>query len=120
PHTKLYLGDYSAAREQRELALAPARAAEESAKARERQKPPQPEAAAPKPRKINEFKLQAIETRIAALEEERARLSGRLYDEDIFRDGRKVKEVSAELAEIEKQLLQLGKEWEAVIEAANG
>jgi len=118
PNTKLYGGSYSEAREQRELDLAPAREAEERARARERQKPQPAEAVQPKSRKINEFKLSAIEAKIAALEEKRESLSARLYDEDIFRDGRKVREVSAELEEIDKQLLQLGKEWEAVIEAA--
>jgi hypothetical protein len=69
-------------------------------------------------RPLYEYKLNAIEAKIAALEEQRETLSARLYDEDVFRDGRKVREVSAELDGIEKQLLQLNKEWEAVIEAA--
>ena len=120
PDTKMYGGSYSEAREQRELDLAPAREAEELAKARERRRPQQPEAVPPKLRKINEFKLNAIEAKIASLEERRQHLSARLYEEDVFRDGRKVREVSTELEEIEKQLLHLGQEWEAVIEAANG
>ncbi|MCY3019899.1 MAG: ABC-F family ATP-binding cassette domain-containing protein [Planctomycetota bacterium] len=130
PYTKVYGSSYSEARAQREIELAPARASEMAATARgggNRGASPRPGSgeprrvapALPKPRKLNEYKLNAIETRIAELEEKRQLLNARLYDEDVFRDGRKVREVSAELDEIEKQLLQLNKEWEAVIDAGS-
>ena len=126
PRTRLFNGSYSEAREQRELELARSahgtapQESEAVSRAREKQRTPRAEPVLPKPRKINEFKLNAIEAKIAALEQQREELNSRLYDEDVFRDGRRVREVSAELDEIEKQLLQLNKEWEAVIEAADG
>ncbi|HEY3322706.1 MAG TPA: ABC-F family ATP-binding cassette domain-containing protein [Planctomycetota bacterium] len=72
----------------------------------------------PKQRKINEFKLQAIETEMSTLEKRKEELSASLYVEEVFRDGNKVRQVQAELGEIDARLLELGRSWEAVIDAA--
>lgn len=117
--TKVYLGSYSEAREEREEMLAEADAAESAAASRiERSKPAKPDPVLPKPKKINEFKLNAIETEIAQLEAQKEKLNASLYDEAIFRDGTKMREVSAQLDDVEKRLVQLHKDWEAVIDAA--
>ncbi|HLX61716.1 MAG TPA: ABC-F family ATP-binding cassette domain-containing protein [Planctomycetota bacterium] len=117
--TKVYLGSYSEARAIRDEELQPEIDAEEARKRKdEREKDAHAAALPPKPKKINEFKLSAIEKEIAELEGKKEKLNASLYDESVFRDGTKVREVSAELDEIEKQLVKLNKDWENVIDAA--
>jgi ATP-binding cassette subfamily F protein 3 len=119
PRTKVFLGSYSEARDERDDLLAGEEAAATATAARaERSKPAKPDPVLPKPKKINEFKLNAIETEIAQLEAQKEKLNASLYDEAIFRDGNKMREVNAQLEEIEQRLLQLHKDWEAVIDAA--
>jgi ATP-binding cassette subfamily F protein 3 len=113
--TRLYNGSYSDVRDLREDESA---AAPESDRAAGGDAPKASATVLPKPRKINEYKLNVIETRMAELAERKELLNARLYDEGVFRDGRKVREVSIELEEIEQELLKLTGEWEAVIEAA--
>ncbi len=117
--TKTYLGSYTEARALREEELADAEAAQASTEARrEKEKPSKADPVLPKQKKINEFKLNAIETEIAELEQRKEKLNAALYDEAIFRDGNKMREINAELEEIERKLTQLQAEWEAVIDAA--
>jgi ATP-binding cassette subfamily F protein 3 len=115
PKTRVYLGEYSEARMQRDEEFLPAEQAEEAKKEREKAKA---DPVLPKPKKINEFKLNQIETEIAKLEARKEELAQTLYDEKVFRDGHKVREVNVELEEIETKLAKLNQEWEAVIDAA--
>jgi ATP-binding cassette subfamily F protein 3 len=120
PRTKLYQGSYSEARAEREEENEAAELAQSAADTRkEKSKPAKPDPVLPKPKKINEYKLNAIETEIAQLEAQKEKLNASLYDEAVFRDGNKMREVSAKLDEVEKRLLQLHKDWEAVIDAAS-
>ena len=117
--TKTYLGSYTEARALREEELADAEAAQASTEVRrEKEKASKADPVLPKQKKINEFKLNAIETEIAELEQRKEKLNAALYDEAIFRDGNKMREINAELEEIERKLTQLQAEWEAVIDAA--
>jgi ATP-binding cassette subfamily F protein 3 len=115
--TALYNAAYSEARELREIDLEP-EAAEAEKKELEK-KAAKIDAAPPKPKKINEFKLSAIEAEIAALEARKAKLDASMYEEAVFRDGGKVREVTAELAEIEQRMIKLNQDWESVIDAAD-
>jgi ATP-binding cassette subfamily F protein 3 len=118
--TRVYLGGYTEARELREEELAADEQAQTNAAAREskQERASKPDPVLPKQKKINEFKLNAIETEIAALEDRKEKLSAALYEESNFRDGMKMREISADLDEIEKKLIVLQQEWEAVIDAA--
>ena len=117
--TKAWLGAYSEAREHRELSMRPALEAEAAATAKEREKKSaKSNLVLPKPKKINEYKLNAIETEIMELEQAKEQLTERLSDEKIFRDGTKMREIAADLDEIERKLLKLNQDWEAVIDAA--
>ena len=114
PNTRMFYGAYSEARDARELFLHPPAESSET----EETKRTSPEPVLSRPKKINEFKLNAIETEIAALEQKKEQLTNSLYEESVFRDATKMREISAELDEIEKRLLQLNQDWEAVIDAA--
>jgi ATP-binding cassette subfamily F protein 3 len=118
--TRVYLGGYTEARELREEELAADEQAQNNAATREtrHERASRPDPVLPKQKKINEFKLNAIESEIATLEDKKEKLSAALYDESNFRDGMKMREISADLDEIEKKLLLLQQEWEAVIDAA--
>jgi ATP-binding cassette subfamily F protein 3 len=114
--TKVYGESYSESRELREDELAEVAEAEQKSAPKEKAAKADP--VLPKQRKINEFKLNAIETEMADLEQKKAVLTESLAEEDVYRNGTKMREVSAELDEIEKKLLALGQEWEKVIDAA--
>jgi ATP-binding cassette subfamily F protein 3 len=117
--TKMYLGAYSEARELREDELADSEAAQAGQDTRrEREKAAKSDPVLPKQKKINEFKLNAIESEISELEQRKEKLNAALYDETNFRDGNKMREINVELEEIEAKLLKLQDEWEAVIDAA--
>jgi ATP-binding cassette subfamily F protein 3 len=117
--TKMYLGGYSEARELREDELADSEAAQAGQDARrEKEKAAKADPVLPKQKKINEFKLNAIESEISELEQRKEKLNAALYDETNFRDGNKMREINVELEEIEAKLLKLQDEWEAVIDAA--
>ena len=122
PRTKCYLGGYSEAREIRDESLRPAQEAEEAARIKQRDKTQKDKEknspVLPKPKKINEYKLNAIETEIAELEKKKEVLTAALSDERVFRDGMKMREIATELDEIDSKLAQLNKDWEAVIDAA--
>ena len=117
--TKMYLGAYSEARELHEEDMAEAEAAQAGQDARrEKEKASKSDPVLPKQKKINEFKLNAIETEITELEERKEELNAALYDEANFRDGNKMREINVELEALEAKLLKLQEEWEAVIDAA--
>jgi ATP-binding cassette subfamily F protein 3 len=116
--TKLYGASYSEARELRNEELPVIEANESRRRNIERENEAKAAAAPPRQKKINEFKLNAIETELAELESKKEQLSASLYEESVFRDGNKMREVAAELDEIEKRLLKLNKDWENVIDAA--
>lgn len=116
--TRVYGGTYSEAREIREAeepaVLTDRRGGGEKGGRGEEKAAP----VLPKPKKINEFKLNAIETEMAELEAKKEKLTASLYDEEVFRDGHKAREVNLELEAIEKRLAKLTQDWEAVIDAA--
>ncbi len=118
PRTRVYGESYSEARALREDELsAAAEVAEAAAKAAEADKP-KPAPAPPKTKKINEYKLQAIEAEMDALEKKKLALTDSLVTEDVYLDGNKVRQVTSELSEIEARLLELSRNWESVIDAA--
>ncbi|HYG73621.1 MAG TPA: ABC-F family ATP-binding cassette domain-containing protein [Planctomycetota bacterium] len=114
--TRLYGESYSEARALREEEMQELE--ERAAKAAPKEKPQRPDPVLPKQKKINEFKLNAIETEIMELEARKEALNAKLLEEDVYRDGTKMREISAELEELEQKLIQLNKDWEAVIDAA--
>jgi len=115
--TEVYDTPYTEAREQREVDLQPEIDAQAEA-ARKVVKASSPEPA-PKAKKINEFKLNAIESEILKLEEKKTGLTATLADESVYRDKAKMRAANMELSEIESRLMQLNKDWEEVIDAAN-
>ena len=117
--SKVYLGAYTEAREVRDEELRPdIEAEEERRREAEKEKEAQSAPVAPKPKKINEYKLAAIEKEIGELEAKKEKLNTSLYDEAVYSNGAKAREVTAELEAIELKLAKLNKDWEEVIDAA--
>jgi len=117
--SKVYLGAYTEARELRDDELRPEQEAEEERRIdAQKEKAAQSAPTAPKQKKINEYKLAAIEKEISELEARKEKLNASLYDEAVFKDGTKARQVTAELEAIEIKLVKLNKDWEEVIDAA--
>lgn len=117
--SKVYLGAYTEAREIRDEEMRPEMEAQELQRAEAKvEKNEQSSAGAPKQKKINEYKLGAIEREIGELEAKKEKLNASLYDEAVYKDGSKARQVTAELESIEAKLLTLNKDWEEVIDAA--